>query len=271
MADLLFLSQPALTKRIRVIEDELGIQLLIRNRNGSVFTPEGERLAAKAERVLATIQDAKDEASVSGTGTAGSLRLGFPYSFVRHVLPSILDGFTKLYPDVELRIVTLPSQELIRCTEDGTIDVCFARYNAEDSVLERQLFSEDQALVVYNRPFRLSELPSLPYVDFAMNPGTESALSRWWNEHYDSPQQTKLKVTTSDACVAMVKHGLGYGFLLGGRYIRNENGLYSLPLEYRDGTRLTRKTWVFFRQDSKRNPLINNFLNFVSSLPPDHI
>lgn len=47
-ANLLFLSQPALTKRIQAIEEELGAQLLVRGRRGSKFTLEGERIAQKS-------------------------------------------------------------------------------------------------------------------------------------------------------------------------------------------------------------------------------
>ena len=147
-AELMFLSQSALTKRIKAIEDELGVVLLIRTRQGSIFTPEGERIAKKAENVLSVILEIKDEVSSMSAGKGGSLRLGFPYSFVRHVLPSILKQYTALYPNIDMQIFTMPSQELIKCVEAGNIDVCFARYNAEDSTLDRQLLSEDQACVV---------------------------------------------------------------------------------------------------------------------------
>lgn len=265
-AELLFMSQPALTKRIKAIEDELGVVLLIRTRQGSVLTPEGERIAQKAERVLASIQDIKDDVSALNTGAKSSLRLGFPYSYVRHVLPSILKNFTSLYPNVDIDIFTMASQDLIKCVEDGNIDVCFARYNAEDSSLERKLFSEDQACVVYSRPFTLNELADLPYIEFSKNPGSDSALRRWWNERFDTAQNVRFKVTTSDACVTMIQHGLGYGYVLDSRYLCRENGLWSIPLEYLDGTKLNRKTWIFYRKESKKNPNIANFMEMLEKI-----
>ena len=225
-AELMFLSQSALTKRIKAIEDELGVVLLIRTRQGSIFTPEGERIAKKAENVLSVILEIKDEVSSMSAGKGGSLRLGFPYSFVRHVLPSILKQYTALYPNIDMQIFTMPSQELIKCVEAGNIDVCFARYNAEDSTLDRQLLSEDQACVVCDHPLR-------------------------------------FRVTTSDACVSMIKNGLGYGYVLDSRYIKDESGLWSIPLEYKDGTKLTRKTWIFYRNESMKNPNIRNFVEML--------
>ena len=262
-AELMFLSQSALTKRIKAIEDELGVVLLIRTRQGSIFTPEGERIAKKAENVLSVILEIKDEVSSLSAGKGGSLRLGFPYSFVRHVLPSILKQYTALYPNIDMQIFTMPSQELIKCVEAGNIDVCFARYNAEDSTLDRQLLSEDQACVVCDHPFSLDDLVNMPCIEFSKNPGTESAIQRWWDERFDSPQNVRFRVTTSDACVSMIKNGLGYGYVLDSRYIKDESGLWSIPLEYKDGTKLTRKTWIFYRKESMKNPNIRNFVEML--------
>ena len=264
-AELLFMSQSALTKRIKAIEDELGVVLLIRTRQGSVFTPDGERIAKKAAVVLSAILDIKDEASSLSCGQGGSLRLGFPYSFVRHVLPAILKQYTAKYPNIDIEIFTMPSQELIKCVESGNIDVCFARYNAEDSVLDRRILSEDQAYVVCNHPFTLDDLVDMPCIEFTKNPGTESAIQRWWDERFDRPQNVRFRVTTSDACVSMLQNGLGYGYVLDSRYISQERGLWSIPLEYKDGRKLTRKTWIFYRKDSMKNPNIANFVNMLDS------
>ncbi len=262
-AERLFISQPALTKRIKGIEDELGITLLIRNYQGSFFTPEGERIARKAERVVAAIQETKDEASAHNRGEKGSIRLGFPYAFIRHVLPAILSEFAGRYPNVDIDILTLPSQELVKCAEDGSIDVCLARYGAEESFLERKLFSEDQAYVVYNKPFELAELKDMPFIEFAKNPGTTSALRRWWNERFTTSPNVRFKVTTSDACISMIQHGLGCGFILDSRYFGLTDNLYSLPLEYLDGTKLTRKTWLFYRKEVLANPVAVNFIRLI--------
>ena len=93
-ANLLFLSQPALTKRIQAIEEELGAQLLVRGRRGSKFTLEGERIAQKAERVIEAIREAKGCINVRDENMGGTLRLGVPYSYVRYVMPALLAEYT---------------------------------------------------------------------------------------------------------------------------------------------------------------------------------
>lgn len=263
-AELLFMSQPALTKRIQTIESELGATLIIRSHQGSAFTPEGERIARKAERVVKAIQNVMDEASAESRGEKGSLRLGIPYSYVRHILPEILARFTEKYPNVNIDIVTMASHDLINCVENGTIDICFARYSAENSSLRRFLFSDDRACIICGRPFQIEELENMPYVDFPKNPGSQSAINRWWDEHFEEEPNCCFKVATADACISMVQHGIGFGIILDEKYLEYEAGLYSMPLAYEDGSVLRRKTYVFFRDEGETNPAMKNFIRLIS-------
>lgn len=262
-AELLFMSQPALTKRIQAIESELGTTLIVRSHQGSEFTPEGEQIARKAERVVKAIQNVMDETSAENRSVANRLTLGIPYSYVRHILPNILANYTEKYPGVKINIVTMASHDLINYAEDGTIDLCFARYSAENSSLKRLLFSDDRACVICGRPFSLDELADMPYVDFPKNPGSLSAINRWWDEHFSKEPNTCFKVTTADACISMVQRGLGYGIILDERYLQYETGIYSMPLEYEDGSELRRKTYVFFRSEAEEKPAVKNFVRMI--------
>ena len=270
-AEMLYVSQPTLTKRIQVIEDELGIPLIVRSRKGSVFTAEGERIAQKAETIVSAIQEIKDDVAARNKGTKGALRLGVPYSYARYVLPSLLSVYTQKYPGVEIDVTTALSDELIRRVEDDSLDVTFARYNASDTYLERTMVSEDQVYAVCNRPFTLQDLPGIPYIEFRKNPVIVSTIKRWWNENFSVPRNLRFKVPTGDCCIAMVKHGLGFGIFPDPKYFQFEEGLYSLPLEFADGTQFTRQTWLLYEKASLRNPLVSNFVEFIKSIDVDEL
>lgn len=265
-AELLYVSQPTLTKRIQVIEDELGIPLIVRSRRGSVFTAEGERIAQKAVSIVAAIQEIKEDVAERNKGTKGVLRLGVPHSYVRYVLPSLMAEYVRRHPGVEVNVITGLSDELSRRVEDDSLDISFARYNAFDTHLERTKVGEDQVYAVYNRPFTLEELPSLPFIEFSKNPMILSMIQRWWNENFSVPRSLRFKVPTGDCCVAMVKHGLGYGIFPDPKYFMFEQGLYSLPLTFADGTSFTRMTWLVYEKSSLKNPLISDFVNFIKSI-----
>jgi len=262
-AELLFISQPALTKRIQSIEGELGFPLLIRTRTGSVFTPEGEKIAKKADQLVGMLREIKGDASSLSSGGAQTLRVGFPYSFVRYLLPDILEKFTEKMPNVEVEIHTMASQELVKAVEDGIIDVCFARFNAEESFLQRMLFSRDQAYLVNRTPLAEEDIPKHPYISYNMNPGSASTVNRWWTEHYGGMPEARYKVTTGDACLALVRRGLGTGIFMDGRYFPPNTGLWKLPLKNADGSPVQRNTWVFYRAESRRIPAVDCFIRMA--------
>lgn len=265
-AELLYVSQPTLTKRIQVIEDELGIPLIVRSRKGSVFTAEGERIAQKAESIVAAIQEIKEDVDKRNKGAKGVLRLGVPYSYVRYVLPALMAEYVKTRPGVEFDVITGLSDELTRRVEDDTLDLTFARYNAFDTHLERVKVSEDQVYAVYNRPFTIEELPTLPFIEFSKNPMILSMIQRWWNENFTTPRTLRFKVPTGDCCVAMVKYGLGFGIFPDPKYFMFEKGLYSQPLTFADGSSVTRLTWLLFEKSSLKNPLVSDFVEFIQSI-----
>lgn len=265
-AELLYVSQPTLTKRIQVIEDELGIPLIVRSRKGSVFTPEGERIAQKAESIVAAIQEIKEDVAERSKGARGVLRLGVPYSYVRYVLPALLAAYVKTHPGVEFDVITGLSNDLTRRVEDESLDLSFARYNAFDTHLERVKVSEDQVYAVYNRPFELQELPGLPFIEFNKNPMILSMIQRWWNENFTAPRKLRFKVPTGDCCIAMVKHGLGFGIFPDPKYFMFEEGLYAQPLTFADGSSVTRLTWLLYEKPSLKNPLVSDFVDFIKSI-----
>lgn len=262
-AELMFLTQPALTKRIQAMENELGVALVVRGRKGSYFTPEGERIARKAERVVASIQEIRDIAALTADGGSGILRLGFPYSMVRYVLPEVMKKYSANFPDAMVDIHTMQSAELLRSVENGILDVCFSRYLPEESGLEHRLFSVDRSCVICDHPFELSELPEMPYIDYPKNQAIEDAVRRWWDERFVSGQNAQYHVSTIDACISMVQHGIGYGIVLDERCLQHETGLFSKSLTAADGTGITQKTWIIFRRESISSPLVKNFLSVV--------
>ena len=270
-AELLFISQPALTKRLQAIENELGVPLVIRSRQGCVFTPEGKRIAKKAARIVSAINDAKNEAAAHSGELHGSLRIGVPYSFVRYALPVILTQYTKRCPNVDIDIVTLPSHEVVACVEDSTLDLGFARYGAEDSFLERVPFCEGQASIVYNRPFTLEELPDIPFIEFPKNPGSGSAIERWWNERFDREMNVRYKVTTADACISMTQSGLGCCIVLDSKYLDSIDNIYYIPMSYLDGTKLMRKTWLFYRKENRSNVILDEFIRVAADMQKENL
>src|SRR5580693_10449605 len=105
----LFVSQPALSKQIRRLEEKVGGALFTRTRRKVEITEAGKVLLASAGKVLREDDAALSLARDAVLGRAGTLRIGFGIASVSEILPRTILRFRKLYPEVELQMREMPS------------------------------------------------------------------------------------------------------------------------------------------------------------------
>ncbi len=111
-AESLATSQPALSKQIRELEDELGVQLFVRHgKRFTQLTEAGERILEAAERVLAEADGLRRLSAHYAAGHAATLSVAATHTQARYVLPSVLARLRAEYPQVQLRLLQgSPSQ-----------------------------------------------------------------------------------------------------------------------------------------------------------------
>jgi DNA-binding transcriptional LysR family regulator len=108
-AERLFLSQPALGKKIQKLEEKLKGSLFVRSRRKVALTDAGKRFLPKAAKLLQDAEDALCEIQAAVQGRAGILRIGFVIAPVPEILPRTILRFRQLYPEVELQMRETPS------------------------------------------------------------------------------------------------------------------------------------------------------------------
>lgn len=262
-ADLLYITQPTLTRRLQQIEDELGAVLILRTNKGVSFTPEGEYAARKASDILDSINAIKVAISQSQGNLNGTLRLGAPNSFVHFVIPTLIEKFSALYPNIQIDLHTNLSHDLLKYLEKRELDVSFVRGDFDTS-LEKHLLSKDQIYIISKHPVVLSDLPNLPQIAYTKETSIVNASKRWWQERFTEPPKIRFRVHTGDACIQLVKKDLGYGIFSDGRYFNPADELYELPLEYLDGSKFSRNSWMVYDKADLSNPIVSLFVQFVS-------
>ncbi len=133
-ANLLHLTQAAVSQQIKRLEDGFECTLFERDRRGMTLTNAGERLFGKAKRLVAM----NDEvwADMTTPAFSGELKLGVPFDLVGTYLPPILKSFANTYPQVEISLVCLSSPQLLQALADGTVDVALVEEPAGKSAGE---------------------------------------------------------------------------------------------------------------------------------------
>jgi DNA-binding transcriptional LysR family regulator len=123
----LHISQPALSKRMRSLEEKIGGPLLVRNRRGVALTLAGAMFYKESRRIIHDLEAAFEAARGASTGERGKLRLGVGMSTVHSLVPRALLRFRESAPGVEIEIADMPTLRQIEALIDGRLDVGFVR------------------------------------------------------------------------------------------------------------------------------------------------
>jgi DNA-binding transcriptional LysR family regulator len=122
-AELTGVSQPSLSKQIRVLENSLGTPLFVRNRGGIELTSAGEALLPHAQRILIDVESAERTVHEVATLRRGRVRMGATPSLCEGLLPDALTRFHGSYPDIDLEVQEAGSRVLTAELSQGRLDV----------------------------------------------------------------------------------------------------------------------------------------------------
>jgi DNA-binding transcriptional LysR family regulator len=132
-AQRLHIAQPALSRQIQDLEEEIGFTLFERLPRGVRLSAAGKLLLEDARRILQQVDDATTRAARVAKGQAGTLRVGFTESASwRGVVPDSFRRFRRRQPDAELRLSPLSSREQVEAVRSGRLDAGFV-FNMPES------------------------------------------------------------------------------------------------------------------------------------------
>jgi LysR family transcriptional regulator, nitrogen assimilation regulatory protein len=122
-ARTLHVAQPALSRQVRMLEEDLGVALLLRTARGVHVTEAGERLRETADFVLRFLEDAGRDLRTLSAEPSGSILLGLPPSVAFLLAPALLERAMAQYPLLNLRIIEGLSVFLLDWLESGRVDL----------------------------------------------------------------------------------------------------------------------------------------------------
>ncbi|HEX9584694.1 MAG TPA: HTH-type transcriptional regulator CysB [Gammaproteobacteria bacterium] len=126
-ADSLYTSQPGVSKQIRQLEDELGVQVFERNgRQLTRITPAGEAIIELAERALIEVDTIKEAALEFSDPTLGNLAIAASHTQARYALPPVIKQFVNRYPRVTIQLYQGTPMQIAELTMEGKVDLAIA-------------------------------------------------------------------------------------------------------------------------------------------------
>src|SRR5262245_13588236 len=258
--------QPALSRQIRALEEELGVRLFERDRRRVALTPAGTTFLDEVRGLFEHVNRAVDAARRADRGERGSLRIGYVPAMASTGLPALVRTFRNRYPDVDVQMHEMNPAMQVEALLGKRVDVGFVRGPIHEPALETETVLEEPLVAALpsghrlgrHKRLRLAMLAGEPFVLQARSsgPGSHDQILAVCRSAGFSPQvvqegsQAEVgSLVASGAGVAIVPASL--------RAIRRAGVLYR-PLHERPMTRLD----MAWRKDGA-SPVLRAFLSEV--------
>ena len=218
-AESLYVTQPALTARMRALERDVGSQLLVRTGHGMQLTAAGEAFLPYASRSLEAIEEGRTMLARLERGEAGELFLGAAPAISTYVLPHALRTFREQRPGVGLHVRTGHSEHVLELVLEGRVELGLARQLSHAGVEQVHLYDDELVLVV-DAGHPLAAEPSLSVealadeqlILFDTSSSYHELTGALFRQAGVSPRAV-MELDNIDATKKMVAQGLGVAFL----------------------------------------------------------
>ncbi len=221
-AQSLYTSQPGISKQIRLLEDELGVEIFSRSgKHLTRVTPAGETIINVAGEILKKVEGIKQIAQEFSNQKKGDLSVATTHTQARYALPSIIRSFIEEYPEVSLHMHQGTPMQIAEMAADGTVDFAIATEALEhfSDLVMMPCYRWNRCVVVpknhplaEKRKIEIEELAAYPLVTYVFGFTGRSKLDEAFNDKGLTP---KVVFTAADADVikTYVRLGLGVGII----------------------------------------------------------
>lgn len=261
-AKQLYITQSALSKRIKAIEKELGIEMLIRSRQGIRFTPAGEAVLTHSTCAAREMELMRRHIDTMNEEICGTLNTGISINFALYKLPDILADYHKKYPNVNLQITTGQSRHLYRQMLDGSLDIAVLRGEYPWDGIQF-LLSQENICLVYNQEYEGTPLSDYLYISHKTDISQSAMMTRWMHEQNLNPRTNGVCLDSITACTEMVKRGIGWG-LLPEIALENFHGCKK-PCTFINGEPFIRRTYILCHREAVELPQVNAFMEILKN------
>jgi LysR family nitrogen assimilation transcriptional regulator len=144
----LHMTQPALTRQIAALEEEIGHKLFVRHRRGLTLSEAGHILASKATSVLLEIDSLQAELESRASEPSGEISVGMPPSFTWFAGARIIARFAHEFPKVRVTFREASTEELVLAVRSGEIDAAVVTVGAPTRALHTEVFAQDYMALI---------------------------------------------------------------------------------------------------------------------------
>ena len=267
----LFTSQPGISKQIKLLEEELDVELFERSGKHLVaITPVGERILEQIEEILALVDGIKHAATEFSDEEYGTLSIATTHTQAKFTLPKVVDKFVKRYPNVHFQMHQCTPDESVEMAAKGEVDIALWTETTEkgQNLVKMPCYKWSRSIIVpKGHPLasipkiKLKDLSQYPIVTYVFGFTGSNDLDRAFFER-GLKANVVFTATDADVIKTYVKMGTGVGIIASMAFNEEEDkDLISIPANhlFDSGT-----TYMGFRRGTYLRSHLFEFINMFA-------
>ncbi|GGP15679.1 LysR family transcriptional regulator [Oceanobacillus neutriphilus] len=261
-AKAILISQPAVTQRLKYMENYFGETIFIRTSKRLLPTPAGERVIQHAKEMVEKEHLFKNRLAETGEEIQGTLSIACSSLISQRYLPDILGEYTAAYPKVAVDLVTGISEDIRK--NHKQYHVCIIRGDKLKETTSVHLF-DDPLYIFDTEPFPDHAVKERPIISFKSDDSMHELVDSWLFEqqNYIKPQK-KMTVDQIETCKQFMKQGIGMAVLPGSVSNHLKEHYPYIPL-FLEKEAVTRDTWACFQEGIRQLPQVDHFLRLLEN------
>ena len=261
-AKVILISQPAVTQRLKYIEEHFGEKLFIRTPKGLIPTPSGELILIHAKQVIEREEALINQLAKSSNEVQGTLSIACSSLISQRFLPAILGEYTAKFPKVAIDLVTGISEDIRR--NHKNYHVCIIRGEKLKESISERLFA-DPLYIFDTEAFPKNKLKERPLISFKSDDSMHELVDNWLYHHQAEIKPLKMMtVDQIETCKQFMKQGIGMAVLPESVSDSMKTEFPHVALEL-DGKPVTRDTWLCYQQGVRDLPQVDEFIKMLTS------
>jgi len=270
-AEMLHMTQPAVTHQIRQLEEELNARLFDRSNNRISLTAAGEQVMQYAEKIIGLYGEMSESVKLLTGDRAGLVTLGASTTIAEYMLPGLLGDFRHQFPEVQIRLRVANTDAIVSMVADNSIDLGVVEGEVDNQLLLVERCQQDELQLIAPIGHPLADLDSIiplaltdyPFIHREDGSGTRRVVEKYLSEHgvEDHAFNRPFELGSTEAIKGAVQAGMGISIVSGATVSRE---LALGHLEARSLTPPLLRPFYFVRQRQKfRTNLMDELFQFA--------
>ncbi|MFK7857634.1 MAG: LysR family transcriptional regulator [Granulosicoccus sp.] len=218
-AEILHMTQPAVTHQIRQLEEELNARLFDRSNNRISLTAAGEQVLEYAERIIGLYGEMSESVKALTGDRAGLITIGASTTIAEYMLPGLLGEFRQHFPDVQIRLRVANTDAIVTLVADNSIDLGVVEGEVDNQLLRAERCQQDELQLMLPPGHPLAsrekveplELTAYPFIHREDGSGTRSVIERYLRDNGvdEHALNRPFELGSTEAIKGAVQAGMG--------------------------------------------------------------